>query len=210
MGNDQAARTRVEELYCIASHRKLTRPYDSHDRYIPNMDGHAEISKTQSHRSYRLPTLLVGVVLGLAFGLWSWRTFGPGLPQIQPADLERARQVWARNEAKDYDAVIVLGGRKSETIRVEVRNGEPQSVVRNGMNLKEPRTWRPWTVPGMFETLETDFDNAANPTDKFGAGVKVVLRAKFDETHGYPRRYLHQVYGRLEDLTWEVTEFVVK
>lgn len=172
------------------------------------MDGHAKISKSQSRRSYRLPTLLVGVALGLAIGVWSWRTFGPGLPQIQPADLAQAQERWRANEVKDYDAVIVLGGRQTGTLKIEVRGGEPQSLSRNGTPLKEPRTWRPWTVPGMFETLETDFENAAKPAEKFGsAEVQVVLRAKFDSVYGFPRRYLHQVYGRHDDLTWEVTEF---
>ena len=82
-------------------------------------------------------------------------------------------------------------------------------MTRNGGALTQQRTWQPWTVPGMFETLEIDFDNAAHKDQKFG-GADVVMRASFDETYGYPRRYLHQIMGRNEDLEWTVTEFTPK
>ena len=66
-------------------------------------------------------------------------------------------------------------------------------------------------MPGLFETIRTDFDNAAHPAEKFGgADVQVVLRAEFDPQYGFPRRYLQQIYGRLDDLTWTVTEFTAK
>jgi hypothetical protein len=174
------------------------------------MDGNAEIDKPKS-AVRPIVVAAVGLAALLATVLWMWRTLGPGLPQIQPADLAPARAKWQAHEVRNYDVTIVLSGRQTGTLRLEIRDGEPRSLTRNGTAMKQERTWQPWTVPGMFDTLETDFDNAAHPAEKYGsADVRVVLRAKFDETYGYPRRYLQQIYGRLDDLSWEVTEFVVR
>lgn len=145
-----------------------------------------------------------------AAALAMWRYFGPGLPVITPADLAAAQKRWEAAAATmtDYDLTVVLAGRQTGELKIQVRDGEPISLTRNGTALREPRTWQPWTVPGMFDTLATDFDNAARPAEKYGSpDVRVVLRAEFDEKLGYPRRYLQQVYGRLDDLSWTVTEF---
>jgi len=170
------------------------------------MAGNTEITEPRRSRPWRLilPTIVL-VVVGV---VWLLRTLLPGLPQFTEADLAAAQARWRAHEVRDYDLTIVLAGRKNEEIQVVVRGGEPTAVVRNGLPLKEARTMRPWTVPGLFETLETDLDNAAHPAEKFGsADVRVVLRAEFDPQNGIPRRYLQQVYGRLDDLTWTVTEF---
>ena len=54
--------------------------------------------------------------------------------------------------------------------------------------------------------MQTDFDNAARADEKFG-GAEVVMRCEFDESLGYPKRYLHQILGRHGDLEWTVTRF---
>jgi hypothetical protein len=172
------------------------------------MDGNTENGNPPARRLIRPLALLLGAALGLTVVVMLWRAFGSGLPQIHEADLHAARERWQTHSVPSYDMTIVLAGRQTGTLHIEVRDGKPQSLTRNGAALKQPRTWEPWTVPGMFETLETDFDNARHPAAQFGSNeVKVVLRAKFDETYGFPRRYLHQVFGRSMDLTWEVTEF---
>lgn len=109
---------------------------------------------------------------------------------------------------QDYDLTVVLSGRQTGELRVTVRDGEPTSMTRNGTAIGELRNWQPWTVPGMFDTLTTDFDNAEKPGEKYGSpDVRVVLRAEFDAEYGYPKRYLQQIFGRLDDLSWTVTEF---
>lgn len=171
------------------------------------MDGTEEkVNLRLTRRPWFIAAMLLPATLVLAVVLW--RQFGPGLPQITPDDLAQARARWQANPVSDYDLTVVLNGRQTGELKVEVRNGEPVSMTRDGTPMKQERTWRPWTVPGMFETIETDFENAARPAEKFGsADVQVVIRAKFDESHGFPVRYLHQIYGRLDDLTWRVTEF---
>jgi hypothetical protein len=173
------------------------------------MDGNAEFTEPRRSRKRRL--ILPLIVAAVAGVVWLVRTLLPGLPQISEADLAAAQSRWQAHEVRDYDLTVVLGGRQTGELKTTVRHGEPTSMTRNGTPIKEPRAWRPWTVPGLFETLETDFDNAAHPAEKFGsADVRVVLRAEFDPQYGFPRRYLQQVYGRLDDLTWTVTEFTPK
>jgi hypothetical protein len=181
-------------------------PYDEVIRYNRTM---RETEENAKHRLTRRPwfaavLFFVAVVALLA----TWKRFGPGLPQISPADLDAAQKRWQAAGVHDYDLTVELAGRQTGKLQIQVRNDEPISLVRNGASLREPRTWQPWTVPGMFDTLTTDFENAAKPAEKYGSpDVRVVLRAEFDADLGYPKRYLQQVFGRMDDLSWTVTEF---
>ncbi|MGC3966909.1 MAG: DUF6174 domain-containing protein [Pirellulales bacterium] len=158
--------------------------------------------------------LLRGIALvvgATAIGLWLLRTFSGGLPEIGRTDLEAAMTRWNATALKNYDLTVVLDGRQTGELRMTVRNGEPQSLTRNGTPLKQPRTFEPWTVSGMFETLTTDFDNRDEAREKFGVEPSSIhLRCEFDSQYGYPKRYLHQIYGRQQDLQWTVTEFVAR
>lgn len=150
--------------------------------------------------------MLAASAVAAIIGFLKW--IGPGLPECKPEDLVAARAKWEAARVRDYDIVIRLSGRQSGEIKVSVRGGEPTAMTRNGVQPKQERTWEPWTVPGMFDTLDVDFENAKNPKEKFGndaAGVN--MRCLFDERYGYPKKYLHQVLGRHQDLEWEVTEF---
>lgn len=168
------------------------------------MDGNEEI--TNPHAGRRLIGLLAIVLFVPFVALMALRFFAGGLPQIHPDDLAKARDRWNSAAPADYRLTVLLSGRQSGELKVEVRGGKPVGMTRNGTATKPQRTWEPWTVPGMFETLETDFDNATNTAEKFGGG-EVVMRAEFDPTYGFPRRYLHQVLGSHGDLEWKVTEF---
>jgi hypothetical protein len=150
--------------------------------------------------------LLAAVSVAAVVVLALLRYFAGGLPQIHSDDLDRARERWDAADVADYRLTVVLSGRQSGELKVEVRGGRPVGMTRNGTAMKIERTWEPWTVPGMFETLETDFDNAANAEEKFGGG-EVVMRAEFDAKYGFPKHYLHQILGRHGDLEWKVTEF---
>lgn len=173
---------------------------------IPTMDGDMEPKKRRTiPRGWFIAATAVLVIAG---GVALLRLLLPGLPQINETDLDAAEAKWKANEVLNYDLAVSIGGRQTGEIRTSVRNGRAISMTRNGLEMKEERTWQPWTVPGLFDTLRTDFDNAAHPAEKFGgADVQVVLRAEFDKRYGFPRRYLQQVYGRLDDLNWTVTEF---
>jgi len=168
------------------------------------MDGNEE--NTNPHAGRRLIGLLAAGVIVLIVGLAALRYFAGGLPLIRPADLEQARGRWSSAAVADYRLTVVLSGRQSGELQVEVRGGRPVGMTRNGVAVTAERSWEPWTVPGMFETLEIDFDNAENTVEKFGGG-EVVMRCEFDSRYGFPRHYLHQILGRHGDLEWQVTEF---
>jgi len=171
------------------------------------MDGNPELIEPRRYGRWWIlavvaPLVVVGAVAGL-------RTFLPGLPEIDENDWIAAQRRWQSAEVRSYDMTVVLGGRQTGTLKTSVRDGAVTRITRNDVPMKEERTWRPWTVPGLFDTLETDFDNAAHRAEKFGnADVHIVMRAEFDPQYGFPRRYLHQVFGQFQDLTWEVTEFI--
>jgi hypothetical protein len=154
----------------------------------------------------------VVIVVGFAaLGLWFVRTFSSGMPEISPADLDAAQRRWQAKGLKNYDLKIVLAGRQTGELLMTVRDGEPTGLTRNGTAMKQPRTWEPWTVPGMFETLTTDFENRDEAREKFGVEPQSIhMRCEFEAEFGYPKRYLHQIYGRQQDLQWTVTEFVAR
>lgn len=172
------------------------------------MHCHSKFVRVRRGVATRSVLIAAGVVLlaawlALRFGI------GPGLLEIQPADLAAARERWQQAGVTDYDITITLSGRQTGDIKVQVRAGVPTAMTRNGIQPKQERTWEPWTVPGMFDTIDVDFDNRTNAKEKFGTDpTSVKLRCLFDPELGYPRRYLHQVYGRQQDLEWTVTEFV--
>ena len=133
------------------------------------------------------------------------------MPEIQPADLAAAEEVWSRSRPADYDLTVLLSGRQTGELKVSVRKGTAVGMTRNGTPMLQQRTWEPWTVPGMFETLAVDFENREDAADKFGVEPSSIhMRCEFDSKHGYPKHYLHQIYGRHQDLEWTVTEFIVR
>jgi hypothetical protein len=174
---------------------------------LPNLHCHSNFVRLRRGVATRSLVIAAGIVLvvawiGLRLGV------GPGLPEIQPDDLAVARDRWQAAGVTDYDIAITLSGRQSGEIKVQVRAGQPTAMTRNGIQPKQERTWQPWTVPGMFDTIDVDFDNRTNAKEKFGTEPESVhLRCLFDPELGFPRRYLHQVYGRQQDLEWTVTEF---
>ena len=169
------------------------------------MDGQADLHDLRSSR--RRIVLTVVVIVASIIGLLAvLRLFASGLPKITPDDLAAATERWEKSGLRNYRLTIVKSGRQTGEVKIEVRDGVAVGGTNNGVELKELRTREPWTVPGMFATLETDFDNAAHAAEKFG-GAEVVMRCEFDAKYGYPRRYLHQILGTYGDLSWEVTEF---
>jgi hypothetical protein len=168
------------------------------------MDGNEETANPRAGRQF-LGLLAAGVLIVIA-GLAVLRYFADGMPKIGPADLEDARRRWDSAAIPDYRLTILMSGRQTGELKVEVRGGRPVGMTRNGNPVESPEAWDHWTVPGMFGTLDVDFDNAAHNDVKF-EGAEVVMRAEFDSQYGFPRRYLHQVIGRYGDLEWKVTEF---
>lgn len=145
-------------------------------------------------------TFLIGVVVIIALNRDS-------LPLLTPDELETARYLWRNNEINSYAMTLELKGVQPGLIEIEVENGEPTRMVRDGRS-PDRRTWDVWSVEGLFETIERDFANRENSEQTFGVASpeQVLMYAVFDK-HGVPTHYRRMVQGRPYTVEWIVTEF---
>jgi hypothetical protein len=123
--------------------------------------------------------------------------------------MHAAQQRWQKNAPSDYQMEITVTGRQPSHYDIDVEEGIPTAVLRNGREIAR-RNWTYWTVPGLFDVIEHDMECAEDPTRGFGAqpGSTVVLRADFDPRLGYPRKFERLILGEPQlDMTWEVTTF---
>jgi len=118
------------------------------------------------------------------------------------------RSLWEKKGPKDYDLSIEITGAQEGLHRIEVRGGRVARMTTGGEPVPE-RVWSLWSVEGLFRFLETELDNAAHPARAHGVDdpKKVMLRAEFDPTWGYPRRFVRHVQGRTDSIEWQVTSF---
>jgi len=164
----------------------------------------------------RLPasTIAWGVALGGAVGiaatLAAFAYVARGTAEILTLEALRAAQAqWEQAGPASYNQELELVGSQAGTILVEVRHGEVTRMVRNGYQPSQQRTWRYWSVPGQFETIEVDWEAAQDPPRGFGVapGTRAILRAEFDPQYGYPRYYQRILLGTGIHVEWRVTRF---
>src|SRR5262249_6144467 len=120
-----------------------------------------------------------------------------------------AHERWQAVAPADYDIKVRVTGSQPAVYRVEVRGGQPQAASRNGEPLLSRRTFGTWSVPGMFGTISRDIEaiekHAGGKADRFTP--RLVLRAEFDATYSYPKRYRRIEQWSNVDVAWEVVEF---
>lgn len=155
------------------------------------------------------PVVGLAVIVTIAVAVWLVR--GKNEP-VTRERLKAAREQWAQNEPKSYDLEVEVSGRQGATYEVHVRNGEVIEALRNRAPLKQQRTFRTWSGPGMFDTIETDVDTlefaVEHPDDP--KRIMLTLRAKFDEKTGLPMSYLRSEWGTNHDVSWKVIRFELK
>ena len=103
-----------------------------------------------------------------------------------------------------YEIETEVSGRQAAVYRATVRNGRPVSLSRNGFPLPQERTWRTWSVDGMFGTIRNDVrarQRQSEPT--------LQLRCEYDTRYRFPRRYSRVEYGQPTDVSWIVRDFIV-
>jgi hypothetical protein len=130
-------------------------------------------------------------------------------PPLTAEALTAAQERWQTQGPADYRMELTVTGRQASRYEVEVADGKPTRVLRDGRPTT-PRTWHYWTVPGLFEVIEHDIECSEDPTRGFGArrGSEAVLRAVFEPQLGYPRRFERLILGEPNlDMTWEITSF---
>ena len=144
--------------------------------------------------------LLTAVVI---WAIYAFVSAGPRLPEIGQAKLDAARQKWKQNGPANYDITIAVTGTRAAIYQVEVRNGQAVRATRDGDELKDPRTLGTWSVPGMFDTMQSDVDHITEP-------IPISAREanrESPEADAYPRRYRRIEWGSSIEVGWEVTEF---
>ena len=129
------------------------------------------------------------------------------IPALTEAALTEAKKRWLQNGPLSYDMDIDLRGAQPGNIVVNVRKRVVMAETRDGKVPKE-HTWETWSVPGLFNTIETDMEIAENPEQAIQAapGTKWTLRCEFDPKLGIPLRYHRMVTGGPE-VYWRVTRF---
>lgn len=185
----------------------------------PDERGGSPTSNLAFSRLGQMQVLVAACFLGVltaiaALMAWTAVSNRGQLPPLAIEDFEQARQLWQANAPLDYDVTIEVAGRQSAVYHVEVRAGEVVVSTRNSMPLKQRRTQGTWSVPGMFNTMQSDVDNAEQ--HRLGTAAEgvpqVYLLALFDPQYGYPQRY-HRTelrkWANNSVVSWEVTQFDV-
>jgi Family of unknown function (DUF6174) len=133
------------------------------------------------------------------------------IPELTGKKLEEAQNLWDSAGPAGYEMDLeILRGRPG-TVHIEVRNGEITAMARDGRTPAQ-HTWRYWSVPGLFETVERELEMAEDPVHEVGAaaGTRWKLRCEFDPAYGFPRRFHRHVSGGGQEVYWRVTSFVPK
>jgi hypothetical protein len=129
------------------------------------------------------------------------------IPLLTQPELNDAKKRWQEHGPVSYDMDIEIRGAQPGSVQVNVRNRVVTGETRDGRVPKE-HTWDTWSVPGMFNTLETDMEIAENPEQAIQAapGTKWQLRCEFDPKLGIPRRY-HRLASGGPEVYWRVKRF---
>src|SRR5262249_26374052 len=116
---------------------------------------------------------------------------------------------WEKNGPADYELDVAIAGNRPGRVHVEVRKGEVVKMTRDDVEPKQRRTWDVWSVPGMFDTIGQELENAHDPARAFNTpgATQMVMWADFDRKLGYPLRYDRVVLGANFETHWRVTNF---
>jgi hypothetical protein len=180
-----------------------TRPNDT--------TGSTAFSYPRRSRGFLLLLFLaaLGCIVGAAFLLRM--LVAQRIPELTGEELEEAQKLWDSAGPAGYEMDLeILQGRPG-TVHIEVRNGEITAMTRDGRTPAQ-HTWRYWSVPGLFETVERELEMAEDPVHEVGAaaGTRWQLRCEFDRAYGFPRRFHRSVSGGGQEVYWRVTSFVPK
>lgn len=150
-------------------------------------------------------TIVAGVLIGAVLNRNS-------TPLLTREAYEAAAERWDAHGPASYDMDLELAGNRPGKIHVEVRDGQPTRMVRDGVEPKQERTWYYWTVPGQMDMIAEELDMAENPAEAFNTpgATAVIQRAEFDAQYGYPRSYDRIVQGTDFEIHWKVTKFEPK
>jgi hypothetical protein len=151
--------------------------------------------------------VLVGIGVGVVVaGIVVIVLLRDPISPLTRADYETAVARWREKDPRDYDMHIVFTGGQVGDYDIEVRGGEVTKLLRDGQPLaNRGSTWKNWSVPGMFEILETDLGRMENSASQ---AAEFKISVEFDGEWGYPARYRQiQLGGTGRTSEWHVTQF---
>ncbi len=166
----------------------------------------------ENHRSCCLGIGLGGglVLCALLVVVAVWARRGR-LPDVDLAIHTEEFSAWRVVAPQSYDIETEVSGRQPAIYRVRVRGGDVVSATRNGVDLRQRRTMGTWSVPGMFDTMESDLVNEADDQNDrlMHNSPRVTVRARFHPKWHYPESYQRIEWGSHYEVDWQVTKFVV-
>jgi uncharacterized protein DUF6174 len=125
--------------------------------------------------------------------------------QLTPAQLAEAEERWRLNGPADYDLDFserLNEDAEGDRLLIRVREGNVVAVLRDGKPLSTdelPASERQlYSVPGLFKQI------AGRLEEDRAAGKRNYATAYFDNTTGYPVRYVHRDRGTRHRLEWIV------
>jgi hypothetical protein len=136
--------------------------------------------------------------------------YGDPTPEITGEAFSGARRRWREAGLKDYDvSVEVINSGRLEKYDVAVRGGHAESASRNGAPLTNHRTFETWSVPGMFGTIDSDWQNVEKHLkhQADASTLQLTVKVEFDPKYGYPKRYRRIEWGSSREISWKVTRF---
>ena len=155
-----------------------------------------------------LAFVIVFAVAALTMVVANFR--GEPLTKVDEAVLEAAAETWGQASVSNYTMTVRLEGRMNNVFELRVEQGVLVSAKRDGQALEARRLPRAWTVEGMFDTLRRDQELQAAAARGEASGRFLKMLATFDESVGYPRRYLRIEMvkrGGNSASGWEVVDF---
>lgn len=156
----------------------------------------------------RPPILAMAVALagGLLVGLLVLRSSAP--PALSAESLAAARARWEAEGPASYTLELQMAGSLEDRRLIEVRD-DRVVAMRIGERDASPESWEYWSVDGLFDFLEQELANAANPPAELGVTdpSQIVLRARFDRRWGIPTHFLRHLLGRQQSIEWMVVRF---
>lgn len=144
---------------------------------------------------------IVSLVLALEFFV------AERLSPLTVADLTKAKKTWHEHGPVSYDMEVELAGARPGNVEVKVRNRVVVAETRDG-RVPPEHTWETWSIPGMLNTIELDYETSENPEQTIGAppGTKWKLQSEFDSHFGIPNKY-HRTASFGPEVYWRVKTF---
>ena len=125
--------------------------------------------------------------------------------ELDAERLAAARELWESRAPDAYTLELEMRRALNELRTVTVHGGRVVDMTAGWVRTPES-SWEYWSVEGLFDVLQTELANAADPRRNPSAG-RVALLVKFDPEWGYPSFFYRHTMGSLNDIEWEVVGF---